>query len=67
MNAEQLARAAYVSTAEHARSVSTEVREKLEFAHIAQWLLNQDESVRAKAAETAVAAMEWLLKNGRND
>lgn len=60
MNAAKLAKEAVNSTSPHARSVSDEVRRELALAYVARWLMRQDDSVLAKASETAVAAIAMI-------
>ena len=60
MNHLELAKQARQEAAKFVGILSAELVEKLELAHIAQWLDMQDHSIRANAANTACGAIEFL-------
>ena len=60
MNAAQLSKQAALSTAPYVKILTHELCHKLELAHVAQWLDNQDVSVRAAAANTACESIDQL-------
>lgn len=64
MNHITLAKQARAEASKYAAILSAELIEKLELAHIAQWLDMQDHSIRAKAADTACGAIDLLRITG---
>lgn len=63
MNCIELAKAAQADAKPYAGILSAALVRKIELAYIAQWLDQQDLSVRAKAATTACSAIEFLRIN----
>lgn len=63
MNCVELAKAAQQEARRYAGVLSSELIRKVELAYIAQWLENQDLSIRAKAATKACSAIEFLRIN----
>lgn len=60
MNAKELAKVAVKSVEPHRSVLSPEICTKLALAYVAQWLTNQDEDIRSKAAATACQAIDLI-------